>query len=56
MINYKDITNEGLIAENFNKFFSDIGLGPISEKIAKNIEVSSIDFKNCIKEHKSVQS
>ena len=35
MINYKDITNEGLIAENFNKFFSDIGLGPISEKNKK---------------------
>ena len=44
VINNKDITNVDLIAENFNKYFSDIG-----PKLAKNIEVSSIDFKSCIK-------
>ena len=41
VINNKDITNIDLIAENFNKYFSDIGL-----KLAKNIEVSSIDFRS----------
>ena len=51
VINNKDITNVDLIAENFNKYFSDIG-----PKLAKNIEVSSIDFRSYIKEHESVQS
>ena len=51
VINKKDITNADLIAENFNKYFSDIG-----PKLAKNIEVSSIDFRSYIKEHESVQS
>ena len=41
VINNKDITNVDLTAENFNKYFSDIGL-----KLAKNIEVSSIDFRS----------
>ena len=47
----KDLTNVDLIAENFNKYFSNIGL-----ELAKNIEVSSIEFRSYIKEHKSVQS
>ena len=51
VINNKDITNLYLIAENFNKYFSDIG-----PKLAKNFKVSSVDFRNYIKEHKSVQS
>ena len=51
LINNKDITNVDLIAENFNKYFSDIG-----PKLAKNIEVSSIDFRSYIKEHDSIQS
>ena len=51
VINNKDITNVDLIAEHFNKYFSDIG-----PKFAKDIEVCSIDFRSYIKEHKSVQS
>ena len=51
VINNKDITNVDLIAENFNKYFSDIG-----PKLAKNIESSSKDFRSYIKEHERVQS
>ena len=51
VINNKDITSVDLVAENFNKYFFDIG-----PKLAKNIELSSIDFRNYIKEHESVQS
>ena len=49
VINNKDITNADLIAENVNKYFSDIG-----PKLAKNCEVSLIDFRSYIKEHESV--
>ena len=51
VINNKDITHVDLTAENFNKYFSDIG-----PKLAKDIEMSSIDFRSYIKEHESVQS
>ena len=51
VINNKDVTNVHLISENFNKYFSDIGL-----KFTKNIEVSSINFRSYIKEQESVQS
>ena len=51
VINNKDITSADLIAENFNDCFSDIG-----PKLAKNIEVSSRDFRSYIKEHESVLS
>ena len=51
VINNKDITHVDLTAENFNKCFSDIG-----PKLAKDIEMSSIDFRSYIKEHESVQS
>ena len=40
-INNKDTTNVDLIAENFNKYFSDTG-----SKLAKNIEVSPIDLRS----------
>ena len=51
VINNKDITSVDLVAENFNKYFFDIG-----PKLAKNIELSSIDFRSYIKERESVQS
>ena len=51
VINKKDITNTDFFAENLNKYFSDIG-----PKLAKNIEVSSIDFRSYFKEHETVQS
>ena len=51
VINKKDITNVDLTAEKIYKYFSDIGA-----KLAKNIEVSSIDFRSYFKERESVQS
>ena len=51
VINNTDITNADLIVENFDKYFSDIG-----PKLAKNIEVSTINFKSYVKEHQNVQS
>ena len=51
LINNKHVTNVYLIAENFNKYFSEIDL-----KFAANIEVSSIDFKSYIQKYDTVHS
>ena len=40
----KDITDEELIAKSFNKYFAETG-----SKLAKNIQISSINFESFMK-------